>query len=180
MLFATVLFACSPKQVNPLEAALRAKITESVGEGAKIDLRLFEVTDSTTIGEELEYRKGLFDVRLSQNIKLFEKYSRNNQHQSAAQKLVSIESDKRIIAGLAVLEEDIKDQLGDIAFYYVHFSGSAVLDGVTTDFKDYYAAISPSGEVLSISPQMKGVHTSLGRTIPGYTALLKGEDAETE
>ena len=173
-------FACKPVQENPLETALRAKITESVGEGAKIDLRLFEITDSTSVGKELEYRKGLFDVRLSQNIKLFEKYSRNNQTRSAAEKLQAIESDKRIIEGLRLLEDDISDCLEDIAYYYVHFSGSATLDGAVTEFKDYYAAISPSGEVLSVSPQMKGLHTSLGRTIPGYRELLKGSDSEPE
>ena len=177
---AAALVACggAPKASDPVQDALEARIKALTSEDAKVTFYKFEKVDSTTFAQELAYRKGQFELRLSQNEKFYKEYKSKNMANNMAKKAAAIEGDKRVLAGFEAIEAAIADKLESVAYYDCCFSGKAVGSAGETDFNDYYASITPEGEVLSIEPTTKGLHKSLGRVIPGYTELVKGGEEE--
>lgn len=187
--FLIILAACaalascggSPKVSDPIQDALEARIKALTTEDAKVTFFKFEKVDSTTYAQELAHRKGQFELRLKQNEKFYEEYKAKNMSNNMAKKAAAIEGDKRVLAGFEALEAAIADKMESVAYYDYCFSGKAVSkEAGETDFNEYYASITPDGEVLSIEPSTKGLHKSLGRVIPGYTELVKGGEEEEE
>lgn len=175
---ATALLAsCAPSQpVDPFQAALETQIKSQIGEDAKVTFELFERVDSTTFGEELSYRREVFDLRRAQNEKLFKKYKAAGQPNSAAAKRNAINHDDEVIAGLAAMSESLADILGNVAYYDYHFSCRVKSGSAKADYRDYFATITPDCEVMSIENSRKTLHRTLGRVIPGYMELVKSDD----
>lgn len=179
-ILATVALAAScgqQKQADPFKAALESEIKSQLGEDTRVSFEVFERVDSTTFGEELAYRREVFDLRRSQNVKLFKKYKSAGQVESAAAKQKAIGHDDEVIAGLAQMNESLAGILGDIAYYDYHFTCKASSGSARAEFRDYYATITPNLEVMSIDRSKKTLHKSLGRVIPGYLELVKSDDA---
>lgn len=167
---------CSPKApADPFREALMAKLVDSVEPGAKILLFNFERIDSTTVSRELEYRIGVFDKRLSQNEKFLKEFLQKNMQKNTGRKLTQIQQDKKVIAGLDSLKEVLAGCKDSIVYYDYAFSGRASGKETETEFKDWYASISPDAVILSMSPARKDLHKALGATIPGYSKLVRPE-----
>lgn len=178
---AAVLASCAPKQpADPFQAALVSEIRAQVGSDAKVAFEMFERVDSTTFGEELTYRRGIFDLRRAQNEKLFKKYKAAGQPNSAAAKRNAINHDDEVIAGLAQMSESLAGILGDVAYYDYHFTCKVKAGNAKAEYRDYYATITPDCKVMSVENSQKTLHKSLGRVIPGYLELVKSEDEVTE
>ncbi|MBO4570613.1 MAG: hypothetical protein J5699_01645 [Bacteroidales bacterium] len=175
--FVAALSACT-KEKDPYLAALETEIAGRLGEGAKVNIEIFSLIDSTTFGEELKYRQEVFDLRLKQNMKLLERYKQGGFVNSAVDKRNAINHDHEVIAGLADMERSLEPILGNVAYYDFCFSGSAKKGDSRAVYKEYYASITPQGEVVSIDSNKKTLHKALGRVIPGYLELVKGEDAD--
>lgn len=169
--------SCSTKEKDPAEAALRAKIESIIGEGAKVSLYTFELIDSTTYGQELEFRIGMIETRLAQNEKLIEKYKRENKPNNAKAKIEAASKDRVVLDGLKSLRDSIADISDDVAYYDYAFSGKASGKEKTMDFPKAYASITPNWEVLSMDTETKLLHKALGRVIPGYLEII-GADVE--
>ena len=176
--FAAALTACATQPKDPQLKALETEIANRLGEGAKARIESFAKVDSTTFGEELKYRQEVFDLRLKQNMKLLEKYKKGGFVQTAVDKRNAINHDHEVIAGLAEMERTLEPILGNVAYYDYCFSGQATKDGAKAVYKDYYASITPEGQVVSIDSNKKTLHKALGRVIPGYLELVKGDDEE--
>lgn len=166
--------SCSQAPKDPMELTLRAEIEHLTEAGAKVLLNSFELVDSTSLGEEIDYRIKVFNIKLDQDRKFREQYKKEGRPVNEAKKVEAIANDERVIAGLEAMKIAMADSLGTIVFRDYRFSGKAVSSENETVFEDYYAAISPEGEVLALEPSQKGLHKSLGRVIPGYTELIKG------
>ena len=96
-------------------------------------------------------------------------------------KYKAIESDKRIIEALAKMAEELGAKAGEIAYYDYHFSGKAETADKLTEFTDYYACIAAEDNaILSMENSTKGLHKTLGRVLPGYINLVKGEEQISE
>lgn len=171
---AALLFtSCSePKPEDPALTAIKARVAELVGGDAEVKIKIFEKVDSTTFGQEIEYRLKVQDLALQQNAKYVQKYRNAGKDKNAQNKLDLMEKNRKIIKGLESIQARMADSLNVVAYYDYKFSGEAVSNGQTTVFRDYFASISPDNQVLSIEPQSKGLHKALGRVIPGYKALL--------
>lgn len=168
-----VLCCCSPEKAkDPALEALETRIGELVGEEAEISVFLFEKVDSTTFAEELSHRKDAFEYKLKQDEKFLLTYVSKRQNARIEEKTKSIRNDYRIMEGLDSIAVRIAPYEDDIAYYDYHFSGKAVSASGITEFKDYYACITPSNVVLCIEPTSKGLHKTLGRVLPGYSDLF--------
>lgn len=173
---ATAAISCSaPKAEDPALTAVKAGIADKIGEGAKISMVSFEKIDSTTFGEEIDRRLRLQELAHSQNGKYAEKYKAAGQREDAMKKKAIMQKNEKIIAGLGQIKERMADSLDVVAYYDYKFSGKAEKDGAITEFNEYWASVTPDGIVLNITPKQKTLHVSLGRVIPGYSALL-GKD----
>ena len=67
--------------------------------------------------------------------------------------------------------KDIVVRVLDVKRYYG--SGEAVTKDSRFDLSEAYAAITPDGKVLSVSTDVKDIHKSTGRAIPGYVDLFE-------
>ena len=172
---AAALTACTQPK-DPQLAALETEIANRLGEKAKVRIESFTKIDSTTFGEELKYRQEVFDLRLSQNMKLLERYKQGGFVNSAVDKRNAINHDHEVIAGLAEMERTLEPILNNVAYYDYCFSGVARQGESKAVYKEYYASITPEGEVVSIDSNLKTLHKTLGRVIPGYLELVKGEE----
>lgn len=173
----SIAAACTQEK-DPFQVAIENAIAEQYGEGAKVRIEVCERVDSTTFGQELEYRQKAFDVRLSQNQVLLAKYRDQNKQISAQKKREAILHDNEVIAGLAQMEETLGEKLNDIAYYDYRFSGRVKLNGAERQFVDYYATVTPECEVFNFGGQLKAVRRVMGQILPGYLELVKGDDGE--
>lgn len=170
------LAGCSPKAVpDPAENAIRDRIASSVGEDAKITFYRMEKVDSTTFGEELERREKAFQLRLEQNSKYLIKYSDGKHPKNAAEKSEEVKKDMLVLRGLEEIRERMADSLSVVAYYDYVFSGKAVTKTTVSEFTDWYATVTPDGQVYTMESSTKGLHSAMGHVIPGYTELV-GKD----
>ena len=176
MALAAALAACADKSKDPHLLALENEIISRLGEGTNVTIEVFTRIDSTTFGEELKYRREVFDLRLQQNMRLLEKYKAGGLVNSAVAKRNAINHDHEVIAGLAEMERTLEPILGNVAYYDYCFSGTAKKKGAKSVYKDYYVSITPEGEVVSIDSNPKTLHKTLGRLIPGYLELVKNDE----
>ena len=169
--------ACTPEK-DPFQLALENAIAEKYGEGTKVRIEICERVDSTTFGQELAYRQKVFDLRLAQNQKLLTKYRDQGKPNAAQKKREAILHDNEVIAGLAQMSETLGAKLDEIAYYDYCFSGRVTLNGSSKELKDYYATVTPEGEVMNFDAHQKYLHKPMGHIIPGYVELVKGDDSE--
>lgn len=99
---------------------------------------------------------------------------------NAAVKEESMKKDITIIQCLDSLAITIGDQLDDIAYYDYKFSAMAKSQSSSMEFRDSYAAITPDFEVIGMTAKERDLHKGLGKVIPGYLEILKGESEEGE
>lgn len=170
---AAMLAACSePKAEDPAVTAIKSSIAGIVGDDAKITVFSFEKMDSTTFGQEIEHRLGVQKMAEVQNAKYANKYNAVGKSQKSLKKRALMERNKEIAAGLEAIRARMADSLDVVAYYDYKFSGKAEKEDTVTEFNEYWASVTPSCEVLNINPKQKGLHTNLGKVIPGYSALL--------
>ena len=169
--------ACTPEK-DAFQLALENAIAEKYGEGTKVRIEICERVDSTTFGQELEYRQKVFDLRLAQNQKLLVKYRDQGKPNAAQMKREAILHDNQVIEGLARMHDELGAKLDEIAYYDYRFSGRVTLNGSSKELKDYYATVTPEGEVMNFDAHQKYLHKPMGHIIPGYVELVKGDDSE--
>lgn len=161
---------------DPVEAALRAKIADQIGDpSAKVSIYKIEKTGQATLGEELKRRKDVFQLQARQNGRLYEEYMSKGKPRNAMLKLEAIDKAQRILLQLDSLEEAYADQLDSIIFFDYKFSGKASTKDSRFDLSEAYASITPDFRVLSVSTDARDIHKSTGRAIPGYLSLFGGE-----
>lgn len=174
---ALVLVSCGQKKTDPVKDAIEGYI---VSELSFPDVKFYslEKVDSTTFRQEFEHRKKAFEARRASDEQFLLKYTRERKPKNAALKTESFKNTLRIIQGLDSLENVSSAILDNIAYYDYKFSGLAKGPDGSMDFKDTYVTITPDHKVMSMTTDIKDLHKSLGRVIPGYLELVKGADEE--
>lgn len=175
---AALLAGCKPEATDYRQAAIEQYIIRQTGSDAKVSFDLFEVIDSTTYAAELEHRQKVFEIKKEQDTKLLIEYSAKGMRNNTIKKQFAARNDVRVLAALDSLAGVIAPYATDIAYYDCHFSGRAKTGDLVTEFVDYYACVTPSGEVMCVLPTSKGLHSTLGRVLPGYLDLVKSSEDE--
>lgn len=176
---AIICTACSSNQKSPVEAALEARVAENM-EAEAINMTYYQhpvKIDSTTIGEELDRRKKLFEKKIEvqsvQLIRLLNEGKKNN----AEMRQESIRKSYSIISSIDSLAVELKDVLNDVAYYDYSFSGVAKSQGhKDMEMKDAWFSITPGMNIIALTNDKSDLHKAGGWSIPGYYEILKGLD----
>ena len=170
------ILACGCKQeANPLQDALGAYILQ--GQEGTFHLTKIEKIDSTTFRTEFERRQNVFDLKLSQETKLFDNYVAQRKPKNAERHRAAILRTREVIAGLDSLKATMEGRLDEIAYYDYVFTGRAETKTTITELTNTYVSLTPGLEVITMSNDRKDLHKAGGRAIPGYLQML-GNDSE--
>jgi len=175
MTVASFVFSACAGSHSKEKEAVSAKIVETMGEVKNLKFNTFEQIGQTTIGEEVEMRINLFKTKLEQDQKFYDMYSAGGVLGKASQKKAAIERDQLHLTQLDSIRNTLGAKLNEIAYKDYKFSAVGTLKDSKLEAKDWYAAISPSGEVLSLVQDSKKLHRGLGVTIPGYKGMFDEE-----
>ncbi len=176
LMTACVLFSACEGKYAKEKAAVSAKITETMGDVQKLTFNTFEQIGQTTVGEEVEMRINLFKTKLEQDQKFYDMYSAAGVLGKASQKKDAIERDQLHLTQLDSIRNTLgAAKLGEIAYKDYKFSATGTLKDSKLEAKEWYAAITPAGEVLSLVQDPKKLHRGLGVTIPGYKGMFDEE-----
>ena len=176
---AAILSSCTPKAADPVEQAIVSEILSMPQGFSKVTFLNCEMIDSTTFAQELDRRVKLFETKRDADGKLLLKYTQEGKPRNAALKNESYRRDLEILRSLDSLRAASAGILDEIAYYDYRFSADA--DGEESgkmQFRDAYAAVTPDFEVIGLTAQKKDLHKGLGKVIPGYLELLRGESEE--
>lgn len=171
-----LLASCSPKASDQVSDAVKNEIMTLDGGYEKVVIKSIEKVDSTTFAQEFDRRIGTFETKKKADEQLLLKYTRDNKKRNAAIKQESLARDYVILAGIDSLKMAMGAKLNDVAYYEYRFSAQASNPEKTVVFNDSFAAVSPAGEVLCIASKQNDLHRRLGKVIPGYLDLVKGDE----
>ena len=176
---ALVLVSCGQKQSDPVQDAIELYIFENMPEMyTQVTFNTLEKVDSTTFREEFEHRKKAFEARLESDEKFILKYTLEKKQKNVALKTLSYKKTLRIIQALDSLEKASAGIMDDVAYYDYKFSATAKGQNARMDFEDTYATVTPDLRVMSMTTDIRDLHKSLGRAIPGYLDIVKGDEEE--
>ena len=170
-----LVFSSCAGQYGDEKAAVAAKISETMGEVKGLTFNTFEQIGQKTIGEEVEMRISLFKTKLEQDQKFYDMYTAGGVLGKASQKKAAIERDQLHLTQLDSIRNTLGAKLNEIAYRDYKFSAVGKLADGKLEAKDWYAAITPKGEVLSLVQDPKKLHRGLGVTIPGYEGMFDEE-----
>lgn len=174
-----VLAACQSRPVDPVEQALRDKVTETMnGDATRIRIYDLERIDSTTWREELERRRHVFELRLKQNEEYYWQYRSQGLPKNAAIKKAEMEKDRRVLDGLDAIGRELADSLDCVAYYDYSFAVYASGRETTLNLDQAYATITPYAQVFSLSEDRRELHKTTGHLLPGYVDLVASETLE--
>ena len=162
-----LVFSSCAGQYGDEKAAVAAKIAETMGEVKGLTFNTFEQIGQKTVGEEVEMRISLFKTKLEQDQKFYDMYTAGGVAGKASQKKAAIERDQLHLTQLDSIRNTLGAKLNENAY-------RDYKDG-KLEAKDWYAAITPKGEVLSLVQDPKKLHRGLGVTIPGYKGMFDEE-----
>ena len=176
---ALVMTACGQKTADPVQDAIELYIFDKMPElYTEVSFNTLEKVDSTTFREEFDHRKKAFEARRASDEKFILKYTGEGKPKNAALKTESYKNTLRIIEGLDSLELASSSILDEIAYYDYKFSATAKGPDGRMDFEDAYACVTPDHRVMAMTSNLKDLHKSLGRVIPGYLEIVKGEEED--
>ena len=176
---ALLLAACQPRPVDPVEQAIRDKVTEAMnGDVTRMNIYNIQRIDSTTWREELARRRHVFELRYKQNEEYYWQYRSQGLPKNAAIKRDEMEKDRRVMDGLDAIEKELADSLDCVAYYDYSFSVYASGRETSLQQDPAYATITPYGEVFSMSEDKRDLHKTTGHLLPGYVDLVSSETLE--
>lgn len=157
------------------QKAIRAKLAESVGEITSMSFNYIEKIDSATFGDEIQARTKAFLLKSSQDKSFHGKYLAKGQLAKAQEKLEALQKDSKYVLMLDSIKTAMADRLDEVAYYDYKFSATGKSGDSKFEAIDWYACITPEGEVLSLVQEKKNLHKGTGTVIPGYSDMFDKE-----
>ena len=117
-------------------------------------------------------RTANFKLKYKKDSEYEQDYTRNGMIKNAELKAASMARDLIHIAQMDSIKAAIADRLNEVAYREYKFSASCMTPEGKLELKDWYAAISPEGEVLSMVQDKSKLHGGLGVSIPGWKELF--------
>jgi hypothetical protein len=178
ILTAVMAVSCNSKAPDPVAQAIEASAMKDVSGDYKFRITSLEKIDSTTFRTEVERRKELFTLKQQVEEQLYMKYYNEYKKQNSEKHRLAMEKAKANLDYMDYLERELASRLDDVAYYDYVFSGySETADG-RMNYNDVYVAITPEGEVLSMTANQRNLHKGTGRVIPGYLEGISSEDLD--
>lgn len=164
--------ACTQKQADPVADAIVAEMMKDIDQ--PYDIRVFDLSrlDSTSFATEFQRRISIYDIRLDQNMTLFEKYVNEGMTTNATRKYEALKRDTKIYNELNVMKEMMGDDTLKTAYYDYAFTYKGTVGGQKIAPKKAFATVTPDGRVLTYAADRKDLHKATGLVIPGYKELL--------
>lgn len=168
-----MMLCCCTQKVDPVAQALEEYVMESIPDGGDFKLTNLEMIGSTTLGEELDNRLKLFELKIKQNTSYLQQYTAKGMKKNMEKKQNALLDDKRIYKQLVGLRDSLSSKLDSPAYYDYKFSATVKGADAITKFDDAYLCITPDFKVLGVTLNQKDLHKGAGRSIPGYKEILK-------
>ena len=178
ILTAVMAVSCNRATPDPVEAAIEAAAMKDAGGDYKFRITSLEKIDSTTFRTEVGRRKELFALKQKAEEQLYLKYYNEYKKQNAENHRQAMEKAKANLEYMDYLERDLATRLDDIAYYDYVFSGYSETEEGRMNYNNVYVALTPDGEVLSMTANQRDLHKGTGRVIPGYLEGISSEDLE--
>lgn len=160
------------------EIAIKGKIEEQKGEVKKFALTEIEKIGEATIGKEIEERTKNFQLKLMKDSEFEKQYRGQGLRQRADEKAAAIVRDIIHIRQMDSIKASIPDRLEELAYREYRFSASCNTSEGPLELKDWYAAITPEGEVLNMVSSKSKLHSGLGVVIPGWKDLFPKKESD--
>lgn len=174
-----MLASCGQKTADPVKEAITAEIGKTMGvEAPKVTFATLEKIDSTTYGQELERRIDVFETKCKVMEKYVVKYTSEGKVNNAQLKREEWIKATQNLNALKAHAETLTDILDKVAYYDYAFSAKASGGDKKMEFKEAYATITPDNQVLGLCANKKDIHKGMGKVIPGYLDIFKGEAEE--
>lgn len=180
-----MIAACTSTPKDPVYQMVQDYVAKQAGEPVKVKINKLAKVDSTTYGTEIERRMHVYEVRIKENTKFYEKYSSENKPKNASLKYQAIQQDRERILWLRDTRDRMaaSDSLDVVAYYDYCFSGKGTGETTVMDYDNVWFSMTIDGEILSMSNDQKDIHKRGGSVIPGYADMLLNsgeEDPELE
>ena len=166
------LFTSCKYEPSMEETAIREAIAAQKGEVSKFGLTAIEQIGEVTIGQEIGIRTDNFRLKYKKDSEFEQEYTRNRMARKAEEKARAMARDLIHIAQLDSIKAAIADRLDEVAYREYKFSATCTTPEGKLELKDWYAAISPDGKVLSMVQDKSRLHSGLGVSIPGWKELF--------
>lgn len=165
--------SCAKKEVPAERQAVIGMIENVSSEIQKIAFTTFEQVDSTTVGKELERRKALFRSKVRIEGRYVKNYEEQNKVNNAAKHRKSLEQAEAILAELEEYGKTLESCLDSILYRTYNFSCTGThTDGSSFRCDDMFVNILPDGTACNLTSD-RNYHTGMGKTLPGYKAILE-------
>lgn len=166
-------------EFDPVKEAINARLAEMVnGEISSIVYESLILTDSTTFGAELAYRKGLMEERIERNEQLRQQYKAEHKTANAMAKKKAVAKDRKILRGLEKIGEELGDMADSTAYYTYCFTAAITSGDSILACKDYRVTITPEHTIINMTGDKVKVRFGAGSILPGYDSLVKESDEE--
>lgn len=165
--------SCKPKPVNPVKESLITTIIFATGADEK-EIYISQLTPvrKVTIGEELAYRRDVFEFKKSVDNAKLKHYEGKGMKRNAAKYRRMIARDEGIIESLDSLRDSLGIKLQETAWYEYTFSADIRTADAIYNVRDWHFVITPKNRILTMKPGLKGLRNGLGRLVPGYGDLM--------
>ena len=158
------------------ESAIRAKIEEEKGEVSKFALTDIEKIGEVTLGEEIGIRRSNFELKHRNDSRFEQEYRDKNYQKRADEKKAAMDRDILHIAQLDSILTTVSNELDKVVYSDYRFSASCMTSEGKLELKDWYACITPDGQVLSLVQDKKRLHRGVGIVIPGWKGIFSDDD----
>ena len=172
-----VVTSCNSTAPDPVAQAIEAAAMKDAAGDYKFRITSLEKIDSTTFRTEIARRKDLFVLKQQAEDLLFQKYYKEGKRQNSENHRQAMEKAKMNLQFVESLEERLAGRLDETAYYDYVFSGYSETSEGRMNYDNVYVAITPGGEVLSMTANQRDLHKGTGRVIPGY---LEGISSESD
>jgi len=180
LFFAAMLLAaaCTQPEVNPVEEAITARLSETTPGIKEIYYQNLELLDSVSLADEILYREQLFTLKCDVLEKKYNKFKAERKPKNAALVKQDLEKTQIIKDKITALRDGLSDSLDKILYYEYKFSASVKTETGKIQVNDYYAFITPEMKVLKYAQDKKGMRNGIGDIIPGYMEILANAGVE--
>ncbi len=168
--------SCKSTSPDPVAQAIEAAAMKDAAGDYSFRITSLEKIDSTTFRTEIARRRELFDLKQQAEEKLFQKYYQEGKKQNSENHRQAMEKAKLNLAFVNSLEEKLASRLDETAYYDYVFSGYSETEEGRMNYNNVYVAITPDGEVLSMTADQRDLHKGTGRVIPGYLEGISSEE----
>lgn len=182
LFIALSLTGCKEKTKNPVVESLISTIVWATGaDENKVFIYDLEQVRKVTIGEELDYRIGLFQYKLSFDKGKLEYFSENRMPRNRTRYAALVKKDERILQGLDSLRADMDAGMAArVAWYEFKFSAKAETPDEVFNVIDWHFIITPRYKIVAMKSHNVGLRRGMGKLIPGYMSILGREELSDE